>query len=1074
MNIRDIVTRHPRLVTTLGLILLLISLSLAAIHPLTFGSLPRTDDGLQHLYRLVALDTAIRHGDLWPRYVPTLLYGYGEPLFNYYSPVSLYLPEILHLVGLRFQDALLLGLILYVLIGTGGAYKFGEGWGGPLMGIGTAVAYTYAPYILQNLLERGAVGEVAGLALLPWVLWAFHRLALTHQRRDFVIPVALLALLLLMHNITAIQSIALLAVYCAFLWWTGDHPPRIFVHLGLAGLLAIGLTVFFWLPALAEKSYVQLDRTQIGVNAPPGTPDFYGQFQSLGQTFALPAPADLTAFNPTVVHTLGWPQIALALLGIGLLLPARAADRQEALLKRWLIVALALTALLVFMTTSLSAGMWATAPLLHFFQFPWRMLGPASLLLALMSGAGIMIVTRTLALTASRIIWLALCLIVLIVYAMPGLYCLYIPDPAAASIVDAQNYERQTGQLGGTARGEYIPRWVTKLPRANRLAGLYARSDVIPRLQPLPIVTVADQVWGPTSARLTLTTTEDTILVFDWLFFPGWWAHLDGQEAAIHPSQPGGLVTLAIPRGEHHIEIGFGPTPLRLIATIASGVFLLLTGVVLLAFPHRLWPPLPESQRTLLIPQAMALAVTAGALSLALFALKVVVIDNIQSPIKQARFAGGVERGLQHPVWAVFGHQVTLLGYDLADRPVESGQSGQIALYWQPTDGVIAEDYSSTLYVRDSAGNIVLQSGSFYPGGWATSTWVPGFWVREVLPLDVPPATPPGAYSIEVGLYWPKGKRSLDVLDGQSRPRGVLIEIGQLQVSRPASPARLDNLRPEDRQGLTRLDIHLTDSITLVAASPLPASGEVGQRLPLILYWHTEKPPGKPLDFRLVWADPGGDVLAASPPELPTVGYPLDQWQPGDFWRGLHILYIPGKLSAGTYTAGIQLYDQQGKPVGRPAALGQIAVSAPPRSFTPPRPTVSTSTSWENGIRLVGYDLYNTLVKRGDAIRLNLYWQSTRQLDASLTAFVHIFDANGNIVAQIDSIPGGGSRPTTGWAPGEYLTDDYRIVIKPDTPSGQYFIRIGWYNATTDDRIPVVDGAPPDFWLLPQTIRVIP
>ncbi|HEC24110.1 MAG TPA: hypothetical protein ENI95_14455, partial [Chloroflexi bacterium] len=120
-------------------------LVLPAVHPLTFGALPDTPDGLLHLYRLIALDHAIRHGDLWPRYVPGALFGYGAPIFNFYAPLSLYPLELLHLIGLRFLDALLVGMALYTFAGALGAYRLGEAWGGPVSGITASVAYTYAP-----------------------------------------------------------------------------------------------------------------------------------------------------------------------------------------------------------------------------------------------------------------------------------------------------------------------------------------------------------------------------------------------------------------------------------------------------------------------------------------------------------------------------------------------------------------------------------------------------------------------------------------------------------------------------------------------------------------------------------------------------------------------------------------------------------------------------------------------------------------------------------------------------------------------------------------------------------------
>ena len=42
-----------------------------------------SDDGLFHLYRLVALDDAIRHGVFYPRIFPTFAFGYGQAVFSY-------------------------------------------------------------------------------------------------------------------------------------------------------------------------------------------------------------------------------------------------------------------------------------------------------------------------------------------------------------------------------------------------------------------------------------------------------------------------------------------------------------------------------------------------------------------------------------------------------------------------------------------------------------------------------------------------------------------------------------------------------------------------------------------------------------------------------------------------------------------------------------------------------------------------------------------------------------------------------------------------------------------------------
>ncbi|MFQ6059241.1 MAG: hypothetical protein ACE5MB_10245, partial [Anaerolineae bacterium] len=47
-------------------------------------------------------------------------------------------------------------------------------------------------------------------------------------------------------------------------------------------------------------------------------------------------------------------------------------------------------------------------------------------------------------------------------------------------------------------------------------------------------------------------------------------------------------------------------------------------------------------------------------------------------------------------------------------------------------------------------------------------------------------------------------------------------------------------------------------------------------------------------------------------------------------------------------------------------------------------------------------------------------------------------------------------RPTTGWLPGEVITDEYAIPVDSDAPPGDYVLEIGMYDALTGERLPVV------------------
>ncbi len=1040
----------------------LVSLALTAAHPAMFGSLPVTDDAQLHLNRLIALDYSVRHGDLWPRYAPVVAYGYGLPIFNYYSPLALYPMELLHLLGLSFLDAFLGGTILYTFFGLAGAYLLGKVGGGTAAGLVTAVAYAYAPYTLLSWPRRGAIPEFLGMALLVWAMWAFWQVAHTGRRRDLALAAGYFTSIILTHNITALLGAALLGVTSLVLWWNSPQPRRAFVHLALALILPLGLAAFFWVPAVLETRYIFIDR----VSELDGALGFRNYFQTLGQVFAPPHTADLTRIQHNLPRSLSWPQLALAVTG-GMLIARRGAreDAACAPLRRWLLLSAPLMAVLIFMTTPASEWAWRTLPFLPYFRYPWRMIGPASLLLAVAAGAGAGLVAQRIRRPGLRAAWVGLTLAILIVAGMPWLDGVYLPRQTPNSVVDAQNFERETGKLGGTSYREYVPIWTTSLPDEDRLIGLYAQSEVIPRLQPVPGVTVEEAAWTPLGADLTLEVAEATRLVFDWLYFPGWRAELDGAATAAAPVAPHGFVGVAVPAGEHHLRLRFGPTPLRRATTYVSlGTLALLATVM--ALP-RLWAREAHVEESAARPgRSAALLYMAAALAgLLTFGGKVLVIDNVDTPIRQARSVEDVEHRAQTPMQADFGGAIRLLGLDMPRTSVRSGQSVPIVLYWTLADGMVGEDYSSNVVIRDAAGDIVWQALSFYPGGEPTTTWVPGFYVRESLTLTIPPGTPPGTYTVEAGIYSGSLGRNLDVTNAQGNPVGVLIELAELTVTRPRRPASAAELGLENPR-----NARLTPTFTLISASPPPAEAEVGQQLPVIWHWRAAAHPEIDVRARLVWLNRAGKVVARSASVPLVTGYATSEWQRRDVWRGIHVLHVPGRLDAGDYEVGVQLYDEDGDPLGKYALIGPMRVRTPPRSYFVPEMGLYAGVSWENGIRLLGYDLPDTAVQPGDGLSIAFYWQAVDEIMDNLTVFVHLVGANGEIVAQRDQIPASGARPTTGWAPREVVRDAYGLLIGEDVPPGVYRLRIGWYNATTGERVPVTDGD--TFWFVPYTITV--
>lgn len=133
-----------------------------------------------------------------------------------------------------------------------------------------------------------------------------------------------------------------------------------------------------------------------------------------------------------------------------------------------------------------------------------------------------------------------------------------------------------------------------------------------------------------------------------------------------------------------------------------------------------------------------------------------------------------------------------------------------------------------------------------------------------------------------------------------------------------------------------------------------------------------------------------------------------------------------------------------------------------PQAFAVDHPL---NVSLGDSIRLLGYSLSSSELTSGDRLTVRLFWQSTRELSADYHVFVHLQGEGDTLVAQHDSAPLDGERPTWGWQEAEVLRDEHRLPTDDSLPDGEYVLSVGMYDYPSGVRLPVVN---PDGERLPN------
>lgn len=392
----------------------------------------------------------------------------------------------------------------------------------------------------------------------------------------------------------------------------------------------------------------------------------------------------------------------------------------------------------------------------------------------------------------------------------------------------------------------------------------------------------------------------------------------------------------------------------------------------------------------------------------------------------------------------------TLLGYS-TDTEARPGGEVEVTLYWHAS-ATMDCDIVTQLSLVDGGGVYAISAQQMAQGRYPTSAWDAGDYVEDAHVLLLPPKMVGGTYLLELSLW--NADNAQVLLARPMREAGAVpqVVIGSLEVEKEIS---------HHAKGQT-LDLDMGNGLTLSGYSSV--GGRINQNGYIKLHYRDS------LIIQLEWVG----TMRSLPPQSVCLelrnhddeGY---RWRP---WTELplqcvnesgysqHLFLVDYRTQPGIYYAVVTPED--GDPRRLPLT---IVVETRSRVFTVPPMSYKLNTTFEQSIRLLGFDVAEpresdksslfTAVPRG-TIHLTLYWQPQKRVFGHYTVFTHLLDSGSQIRGQHDKLPQDGYS-TLFWAPGEVVKDEYALTIAPDTPPGPLYLEIGLYQRLSGDRLYVVN-----------------
>ncbi len=535
-----------------------------------------------------------RLGVVFPRWAALANYGYGEPRFIFYPPISWCLGAVL---GLLLPWRMVPGAFIFFSLTLAGVsmHRLARGRMSPEAAVAAAVIYAVNPYFLVIAYLRSDFAELLAAAIFPLAVHFLLACLSNPPEQNQAEPTC-----------PGWRKLAPLAVIFAAMWLT--NPPAAVVAtyalslllaidfvsaginsfkqlharsntlaLGGAGLaLGLALAGFYLVPAAFEQRWVNIAQT-------------LSQGLRYDESFLFTRILD-PEHNLFNLEVSAVAVLMIALTGIGAVISHRrmlrstetagipAAHPRESK-SIWAPLA-ALGVASTFMMFPVSAVFWRYAPKLRFVQFPWRWLFVLAVgfayFLGEMAGGG---ATQRGAPLHSRPHRVAAQIALVAVLAGTGVAL------AATAWWDSQDVPVMLAavQSGNGYEGtdEYCPRGGDQydLARDAPLVRLLPSDTVVPlNAHALPVAgSITLLSWQPQRKVFTVDATQPLSVALRLMDYPAWKVLVNGQPGEAEADPDTGQMIVPLRSGLSRVEVNFVRTTDR-----DAGAALSLAGMLAL------------------------------------------------------------------------------------------------------------------------------------------------------------------------------------------------------------------------------------------------------------------------------------------------------------------------------------------------------------------------------------------------------------------------------------------------------------------------------------------------------------